>query len=108
MKASFSSPRHEPRIRVDLPATLRFGWKNCEQIKASILDMSTQGLRARCPAPLRNGLDVEVVMANAPDDAKSYRVTWVRDSSSSEHSFDIGLQLRAGPHAQDTSTVYRA
>ena len=109
MKAPvFSPPRHEPRIRVDLPASLRFGWKNCEQINASILDMSTQGLRARCSAPLRNGLEVEVVLANAPGDAKSYRVTWVRDSSSSDHSFDIGLQLKAGPHGEDTSKLYRA
>lgn len=103
---AFPSTRHEPRINVNLPATLQFGWKDSEQLGASIMDISTQGLRARCSSPLRNGLEVKVVLASAPDDAKSYRVAWVRDLSSSVHSFDIGFELDADPHGADLSTMY--
>ena len=72
-------PRNGPRIHVDLPVRLRFGWKWSEEIGASAVDISSQGMRVRCRAPLRLGLDVEAILAGAPDGPKFYRVVWVRD-----------------------------
>jgi hypothetical protein len=67
------------------------GWKDAEEAKVSIVDMSERGLRVRWRAPLRLGMEVK---AFSPDDVKVYRVMWVREAESSEHGFDIGLELR--------------
>jgi hypothetical protein len=98
-------PRNGPRIYVDLPVTLRFGWKWSEEIVASAVDISSQGMRVRCHSPLRLGLDVEAILAGAPDGAKYYRVVWVRDSASTTHAFDIGFVLNSGMSPKGTSVV---
>lgn len=89
----FSSPRHHPRIRVDLPVQLRFGWKGSETLEGTVIDISEQGLGVRCRAPLRMGTEVKVVIGGDPNEARTYRITWVRDSTSAPHAFDIGLEL---------------
>jgi hypothetical protein len=76
----FSVPRHDPRIHVGLPVRMRFGWKGTEELVASVMDISERGLCVRCHAPLRLGLEVEVVFEGTPDKANSYHVVWVRDS----------------------------
>ncbi|MBZ5560993.1 MAG: PilZ domain-containing protein [Acidobacteriia bacterium] len=90
----FSVPRTDPRIRVGLPVRLRFGWKESEETRASIIDVSERGLRVCCHAPLRMGMEVKAIFEDSPDDAKLYTVVWVRDSESPEHAFDIGLELK--------------
>ncbi len=90
----FSVPRTDPRIRVGLPVRLRFGWKESEETRASIIDVSERGLRVCCHAPLRMGMEVKAIFEDSPDDAKLYIVVWVRDSESSAHAFDIGLELK--------------
>ncbi len=96
MKTSgFSDRRTDPRIRVGLPLRLRFmGWKDSEEVKASIVDMSERGLYVRQHAPLRWGMKVRAFLEGTPDDVKVYRVVWVRESESSERGFDIGLELK--------------
>ena len=39
-------------------------------------------------------MEVKVILESAPDDVKVYRVVWVREAESSEHGFDIGLELK--------------
>jgi hypothetical protein len=95
MKTSgFWDPRTDPRIHVGLPVRLRFGWKDCEEVKALIVDMSERGLCLRWHAPLRLGMEVKAILESTPDDVKVYRVVWVREAESSEHGFDIGLELK--------------
>jgi len=95
MKPSrFSVPRAGPRIHVGSSVRLRFGWKDSEEAKASIVDMSERGLCVRWHAPLRMGMEVKAIFENAQDDAKLYTVVWVRAAESSEHGFDIGLELK--------------
>lgn len=98
-------PRNEPRIHVDLPVRLRFGWKWSEEIGASAVDISSKGMRVRCHAPLRLGLNVEAVLAGEPDGAKYYRVVWVSDSASVPHSFDIGFALNSEMSVEGTRNV---
>jgi hypothetical protein len=100
---AFAIPRNESRIRVDLPVRLRFGWKWSEEIGAEAIDISTGGMRVRCHAPLRLGLDVEAVLAGGTEDTKYYRVIWVRDSASTPHAFDIGFALNSEVSAKGTS-----
>ena len=99
---AFAIPRNEPRIRVDLPVRLRFGWKWWEEIGAEAIDISTRGMCVRCHAPLRLGLDVEAVLAGGTEDAKYYRVVWVRDSASTPHAFDIGFALNSEVSVEGT------
>jgi hypothetical protein len=96
MKTSgFSHRRTGPRIRVDLPLRLRFvGWKDSEEAKTSIVDMSERGLCVRQHTPLRWGMEVKAILESTPDDVKVYRVVWVREAESSERGFDIGLELK--------------
>jgi hypothetical protein len=97
MKVSgFSSTRTGPRIHVGLPVLLRSGWEDSEEAKASIVDISERGLSVHWHGPLRLGMEVKVILESAPDDVKVYRVVWVREAESSEHGFDIGLELK--PH----------
>ena len=100
---AFAIPRNEPRIRVDVPVRLRFGWKWSEEIGAEAIDISNQGMCVRCRAPLRLGLDVEAVLAGRMDDAKYYRVVWVRDSASTPHAFDIGFALNSEVSGKGTN-----
>ncbi len=90
----FSVPRTDPRIHAGLPVKLRFGWKESEEITASIVDISERGLHVCCNHPLRIKMEVQAIVEGSPDDAKLYTVVWVRDSASSEHAFDIGLELK--------------
>lgn len=92
---AYEIQRNEPRIHVDLPVRLRFGWKWSEEIGGEALDISAKGMRVRCHAPLRLGLDVEAILSGGPKDAKYYRVVWVRDSASTPNAFDIGCALNA-------------
>lgn len=87
-------PRNDPRIYVGLPVEMKFGWKGCESLSASVVDISEQGLRVRCPSPLRLGLEVEVVFEKDAENAKTYRVVWVRDAQTTPHAFEIGLTLK--------------
>ncbi len=91
---AFSIPRNDPRIYVDLPVRLRFGWKWSEEMDATVVDISDRGLCVRGHAPLRLGLEVAVILAGDEDNAKHYTVLWVRDSVSKPHAVDIGLQLK--------------
>ncbi len=91
----FSVPRTDPRIHVGLPVRLRFGWKESEEVSASIVDISERGLCVCCHAALRMGTEVKAIFEGTPDEGKLYIVVWVRDSQSSEHAFDVGLELRA-------------
>jgi hypothetical protein len=92
--SGFSHRRSSPRIRVGLALRLRFGWKDSEEVKASIVNMSERGLCVRSRAPLRLGIEVKAILESTPDDVKVYRVLWVREAESSEHGFDIGLELK--------------
>ena len=102
---TYAVPRNQPRIHVDLPVRLRFGWKWSEEIGAEAIDISTQGMRVRCHAPLRLGLDVEAVLPGGTDETKYYRVVWVRDSASAPHAFDIGFALNSEMPAKGASLV---
>ncbi len=92
--AKYPVSRTDPRIHVGLPVRLQFGWKESEELKASIVDISERGLHVRCRAPLRQGLEVKAIFDYAPDDAKVYSVVWVREAQSSEPAFEIGLELK--------------
>jgi hypothetical protein len=95
MKTSGSQHgRTDTRIRVGLPLRLRFGWNDCEEVKASIVDMSERGLCVRWRAPLRLGMEVKAILESAPDDVKVYRVLWVRKAEPPEHGYDIGLERK--------------
>lgn len=87
--------RQLPRINVDLPARLRFGWNGSEEVAASIVNMSECGFCVRCHSPLRNGLEVEVILLNASDPPKTYRVAWVRETALPPKAFSIGMALKA-------------
>ena len=96
MKTSVSSDRRtDPRIRVGLPIRLRFGWEDSEEANASIVSISERGLSVHWHRPLRLGMEVKAILESAPDDTKVYRVVWVREAESSEHGFDIGLELKS-------------
>ena len=90
----FSDRRIGPRIRVGLPLRLRFGWRDSGDVKASMVDISERGLRVREHAPLRFGTEVKVIPESTPDDAKVYRVVWMRQAESSAPRYDIGLELK--------------
>ena len=92
--SGFSIPRTEPRIRVRLPVHLRFGWNNCEETRATIVDISERGISVHCKAPLRVGMEVTAILESAPDDVKVYRVVGCHEAESSEHGFDVGLELK--------------
>ena len=51
--AAFTIPRSEPRIHINLPVRLRFGWKWSEEITAEATEISAQGMRVRWNSPLR-------------------------------------------------------
>ena len=96
MKTPGSSiPRSEPRMHLGLPVLLRFGWRNSEEAKASIINISERGMSVQCHGPFRLGMEVEAILESAPDDAKVYRVVWVRQAESSEHGYDIGFEMCA-------------
>ena len=90
---AFAIPRSEPRIHVNLPVRLRFGWKWSEEITAEATEISAQGMRVRWNSPLRLGLDVEAALAGGTEKAKCYRVIWVRDADSEPHVFEMGFAL---------------
>jgi hypothetical protein len=39
-------------------------------------------------------MEVKAILESTPDDVKVYRVAWVRKAESSEHGFDICLELK--------------
>ncbi len=87
-------PRHDPRIHVGLRVQLKFGWRGAETIEASVSDISESGLHIRSHAPLRQGMDLQVVFENNTDEAKTYQVVWVRASEFVPNAFEIGLELK--------------
>jgi hypothetical protein len=89
----FSIPRTEPRIRIGVPGRLRFGWKHCDETRATIVDVSDRGMSVRCQGPLRLGMEVKAILESAPDDVKAYHVVWFREAESSKNGFDVGLEL---------------
>ncbi len=93
-KGSLLLSRQHPRINVDLPARLRFGWNGSEEVVASIVNMSECGLCVHCHSPLRNGLEVEVILRDAQDPPKVYRVAWVRETALAPKDFSIGMALK--------------
>ena len=92
--SGFSIPRTEPRIHVRLPGRLRFGWKLSDETKATIVDISERGMSVHCQGPLRLGMEVQAILESAPDDVKVYQVVWYREAESSDHGFNVGLELR--------------
>ncbi len=90
----FSVPRTDPRIHVGLPVLLRFGWKESEEMKASIVDVSERGLHVCCNRALRAGMAVKAIFEDAPDEVKQYTVVWVRDAGPHGVVFHIGLELK--------------
>ena len=88
-----SNPRTEPRIRVRLPVRLQFGWKGSEEVSATTIDISERGMSVHCQCPVRLGMEVKAILESAPDDVKVYHVVWLTEAESSEHSFDVGLEL---------------
>ena len=88
-----SIPRSERRMRLGLPVRLRFGWGDSEEAKGSIVDISERGMSVQCHGPFRLGMEVKAILESAPDDIKVCRVVWVREAESSEHGYDIGLEL---------------
>ncbi len=95
MKISdISNLRSGPRIRVDLPVRLRFGWRDSEEARASIINISEHGLCAHWHGPLQLGMEVKAILERAPYDVMVYRVVWVREAESSGHGYEIGLELK--------------
>jgi hypothetical protein len=39
-------------------------------------------------------MEVKAILGNAREDLKVYRVVWFRKAASSEHGFDVGLELK--------------
>ena len=92
--SGFSIARSGPRIRVGVPGRLRFGWKQSEETKASIVDISERGMSVHCQGPLRLGMEVKAVLESAPDDVKVYRVVWSHEAEFLRHGFNVGLELK--------------
>ena len=92
--SEFSMSRSDPRIRLGVPGRLRFGWKHSAETEASIVDISKSGMCVHCEAQLGLGMEVKAILGNAREDLKLYRVVWFRNAESSEHGFDVGLELK--------------
>jgi hypothetical protein len=39
-------------------------------------------------------MEVKAILESAPDDVKVYRVAWFREAESSDHGFNVGLELK--------------
>jgi hypothetical protein len=39
-------------------------------------------------------MEVKAILESAPDDVKVYQVVWYREAESSDHGFNVGLELR--------------
>jgi hypothetical protein len=89
-----SNHRSGPRMRVGLPVLLRFGWRDSEEEKGSIVDISERGLCVHCHGPLRLGMKVKVILEGASDNVKVYHVVWVRKAESTGQAHYIGLELK--------------
>jgi hypothetical protein len=85
--------RSEERIEISLPVTLRTGWGGSVVTQASTVDLSARGMRLRANIPLRLGQGLLAIVSEDTEQAKTYRVVWVRQIDPGHSSYEAGLEV---------------